>query len=158
MTLLPVIIIVRISRSGSTSHRRIDGPTVEFVTGSGGRGASNRRSHKTRIADELLYICDSERMSPRMSNGRINRRRAHTTRPENNKIYILICAGTSSRPTSKESRREIGGGKGERDERDGGMKDERGKWPFVMLRRYNAGNEIYKKYFIYRIQAVYSSI
>lgn len=27
-----------------------------------------------------------------MSNGRINRRRARATRPENNKIYILICA------------------------------------------------------------------
>jgi len=39
-----------------------------------------------------------------MSNGRINRGRARATRPENNKIYILICAGTSSRPTSKESR------------------------------------------------------
>jgi len=62
MTLLPVI-IVRILRSGSTSHRRIGSPTVEFVTGSrpGRRGASNRRSHKTRIVDELLYICDSER-------------------------------------------------------------------------------------------------
>lgn len=55
-----------------------------------------------------------------MSNGRINRRRARATRPENNKIYILICAGTSSRPTSKESRREIGVGKGERDGRDEG--------------------------------------
>lgn len=63
MTLLPVIIIVRISRSGSTSHRRIGSPTIEFVTGSkpGRRSASNRRSHKTRIVDELLYICDSER-------------------------------------------------------------------------------------------------
>lgn len=47
-----------------------------------------------------------------MSNGRINRTRAHATRPENNKIYILICARISSRPTSKESRRrKIGGGR-----------------------------------------------
>lgn len=52
---------------------------------------------------------------PGVSNGRINRRRARATRSENNKIYILICARTSSRPTSKESRREIGGG-GERNE------------------------------------------
>lgn len=64
-----------------------------------------------------------------MSNGRINRRRARATRPENNKIYILIRAGASSRPTSKESRREIGGGRG----RGGGKKDGRTgwKWPFV---------------------------
>jgi hypothetical protein len=40
-----------------------------------------------------------------MSNGRINRTRARATRPENNKIYILICSRISSRPTSKESRR-----------------------------------------------------
>lgn len=39
-----------------------------------------------------------------MSNGRINRTRARATRPENNKIYILICSRISSRPTSKESR------------------------------------------------------
>jgi len=55
-----------------------------------------------------------------MSNGRINRTRARATHPENNKIYILICARISSRPTSKESRRrKIGGGRERRGAREG---------------------------------------
>jgi len=36
-----------------------------------------------------------------MSNGRINRTRASATRPENNKIYILICAEYPRDPRQK---------------------------------------------------------
>lgn len=59
---------------------------------------------------------------PGVSNGRINRRRARATRSENNKIYILICARTSSRPTSKESRCEIGGGERRETRKEKGMR------------------------------------
>jgi len=103
----------------STSHRRIDGSTVEFVTDAG--GAAHLIEDLIKRASPMnYYTYATRRGKPGMSNGRINRGRARATRPENNKIYILICVRTSSRPTSKESRCEIATGRRTREDEEGG--------------------------------------